>query len=131
MSDKATVSFPLQNVHIHSARGKDVITVQVPEHEIEVLKVIHGEVNVQPQGDAGDEVELQASAHAEYLRMANKYRQPGNVDPVRYAFPNGARDIVAIGFDAKGAAEAAPQSSVRNHKKPKPAAPAKGEKGEK
>lgn len=111
-------SFPLQNVNIHSARGKDVITVVVPEHEIDVLRVIHGDVNVQVQGPADDEVELATSAHAEYLRLSNKYRQPGQADPVRYAFPNGARDIAALGFDAKGVHEAAPQSSVKNHKKP-------------
>lgn len=117
MSDTAV--FQLHNVSIHSARGKDVITVQVPEHEIDVLRVIHGDVNVQVEGAADDEIELPASAQAEYLRLSNKYRQPGTADPVRYAFPQGARDIAALGFDAKGAHEAAPQSGVRKHPKPK------------
>lgn len=116
MSD--TKSFPLVNVHIHSARGKDVLTVSVPEHEVNVLRLIHGPANVQVQDGSGDEVELSASAHAEYDRMQRKYRQPGQADPVRYAFPNGAMDLARIGFDGAGAAQVAPQAGIRIHKKP-------------
>lgn len=117
MSDTHSVS--LFNVQLSSARGQDVISVQVPEHEIKVLRVIHGG-NVHVNGDAGDSIDLPMSSADEYGRLQRKYRQPGSADPVRHAFPQGPQDLGRFGFDARGQAAVIPQSSVKNHRKPAP-----------
>lgn len=112
-----TISVTAYSVEIHSARGKDVLTVEVPRHEIDVLRAIHGG-NVIVGDEAEDEVELPATAAAEYARLQRKYRQPGTADPVRYAFPQGPHDLGRFGFDGKGEAAEIQQSSQRKHKKP-------------
>lgn len=116
MSD--TKNYPLVNVHIHSARGKDVLTVAVPAHEVAVLRLIHGDANVMAMGSADDDIELSSSGHAEYARLQRKYRQPGQADPVRFAFPNGSVDLARAGFDGDAANTPSPQADVRIHKKP-------------
>ncbi|MGH8965804.1 MAG: hypothetical protein ACRDXB_10820 [Actinomycetes bacterium] len=127
MSD--TKSFELFNADIHSARGKDVITVQAPKSEIEVLRLIHGG-NLIEGDSADDEIELSASAADEYSRLSRKYRQPGQVDMVRMAFPQGPHDLGRFGFETGGKASVIPQSSVKDHRKAAKAA-AKSAKGAK
>jgi hypothetical protein len=120
MSD--TVTCKLVSVSIE--RGRDTLTAQVPKHEVDVLRAVHGPSNV-VEGDITDAtLELSDSADAEYQRLQNKYRRVNASDPVRVAYPVGPGSLEDFGFDlGRGAREAAPQSGVRTHaKEPEPAA---------
>lgn len=116
MSD--TKAFPLINATIE--RGHDKIGVQVPEHEIDVLKAVHGPTNVIEGDPADDEIELSTSADDEYQRLQRKYKRINGPDPVGIAYKTGPAGLKEHGFDlSRGTREAAPQAGVRNHKKPK------------
>lgn len=113
-----SVTLGLHRVAI--TRGRDEITTSVPKHEIEVLKVVHGEGNVREieldEDERGD-IELDQSAEAEFARMQRKYRRINTPDAVRVAFPHGASDVAKFGFKTGGgAAQKPPQASVRNRK---------------
>lgn len=123
MSKRLTLT--LQTVHIQ--RGKDVIVVTVPEHEVEVLRVVHGSANVRVADAEADTMEVEGNADAEILRLQSRYKRINAPDPVRLAFPGGPRDLAGHGF-GRGEVAEQPMSSLKNHKKPadkKPAAPAK------
>ncbi|TPG08318.1 hypothetical protein EAH88_11850 [Rhodanobacter glycinis] len=111
-----TVTCKLVNVSIE--RGRDTITVEVPKHEIDVLRAVHGPSNVVEGDLSGETLELSDSADAEYQRMQNKYRRANAADPVRVAYPVGPRSLEEFGFAlGRGAREDAPQSGVRTHAK--------------
>jgi hypothetical protein len=126
----ALKSFPLLSVHI--LRGKDVITVEVPKHEVRVLQAVHGPEKVSVVGETDNTVELSADLGAEIDRLRRTYRQVGKPDAVDVAYPN------AFGLDgfevATGPAVKGPQSAVKDHKKlakeqaAKDAKPADGKK---
>jgi hypothetical protein len=123
MSD--TVTCKLVNVSIE--RGRDTITIEVPKHEVDVLRAVHGPSNVREGDLSGETLELSGSADAELQRMQNKYRRVNAPDPVRMAYPAGPRSLEEFGFElGRGIREEAPQSAVRKHAKPaakeKPAA---------
>lgn len=125
MSEKKS----FKTVGVEIQRGKYVITCEVPEHEVRVLKAIHG-VDEQVQivdKDAG-EIELDANAHAEYARLQRTYQRTGAPDPVRVAYPMGAEDMRSFGFDADVAQAKAPQSFVKNHAKARKAEKAASKK---
>lgn len=123
MSDNVTCKL----VDVAIERGRDTLTVEVPKHEIDVLRAVHGPSNV-VEGDVTDEtLELSDSADAEYQRLQNKYRRINGADPVRVAYPVGPRSLEEFGFElGRGVREEAPQSAARKHAKPatekKPAA---------
>lgn len=99
-------------------RGKDIIVAQVPEHEVEVLKVVHGAANVRLDESAEVEViEVDGNADMEFLRLQSRYKRINAPDPVRIAFPGGARDLQGQGF-GRGDVREMPMSSQKNHKKP-------------
>ena len=120
MSDTITCKL----VHVSIERGRDTITTEVPKHEIDVLRAVHGPSNVREGDLSGEELGLSASADAEFQRLQNKYRRVNAPDPVRMAHPVGAKALEEFGFDlGRGQREAAPQSGSRKHaKKPEPAA---------
>lgn len=112
MNDKITVR--VQAVEVE--RGRDVIVTQVPEHEVEVLRTVHGPENVRVIDEHADDMDLDGSAEQEIMRLQNVYKRVNAPDPVRFAFPNGPRDLVEHGF-GRGSAKAAPMSHVVDHKK--------------
>lgn len=122
MNDRSEVVLPL--VHALVARGTaTAINVRVPEHELVVLRAVHGREAVQVQGPSEfdgevDTITLPASAEAEWDRLSRKYRRINAPDAVLAAFPMGASSLP--GFDssiAKG--EGAPQAQFKRHKRPK------------
>lgn len=122
-----TIEFSLQNVEI--IRGKDVITVDVPAHEVEVLKAIHGLERVSVVGQSEDTVSLSANADNEIDRLRRKYRRVNAPDAVDIAFRNGAKDFLAIGFKpGSGIAHNEPQASVKKHRPAPPVEEAADEK---
>ena len=109
-------------VDVSIERGRDTITVDVPKHEIDVLRAVHGPSNVREGDLSGEVLELSDSADAEFHRLQNKYRRVNAPDAVRVAYPLGAKALEEFGFSlGRGIREDAPQSAVRKHA-PKPAA---------
>ncbi len=123
MSD--TLTFPLHLVLID--QGATVLATTVPEHEIALLKVVHGAENVKGQGPYDDdEIELSISAEAEWARLSRKYRRVNSPDMVPVAFRTGPSQLEAFGFSMEHAADAiAPEASHFKEKKVKPADKAK------
>ena len=122
-----TLVLPLHSVHI--TRGKDVITVEVPKHEIAVLQVIHntqaGIQHVQDMGPIeGETITLDKSTASEIRRLQGRYLRTGAPDPVPMAF-RAQSELERYGFSEGGVPLAkSPQSGVKKH------TPAKAEKGE-
>lgn len=115
--DNETVTCLLVEVHIE--RGRDVLTTLVPKHEVDVLRAVHGPMNVR-EGDVTDEeLELPASADAEFARLQGKYRRINAPDPVAMAHRGGPAALKEFGFDlSRGNHEPAPQAGIRKHPKP-------------
>lgn len=109
--------FPLHDVHV--LRGKDVVTVEVPKHEVRVLKAVHGPERVTDNGEIKDEtIELDPDLATEVDRLRRKYRQANTPDAVDVAYPNGV-GLEGFGL-VEGSTEAAkaPRSAVKKHAKP-------------
>lgn len=123
MSD--TITFPLHLVLIDI--GSTVLATTVPEHEIALLKVVHGAENVKGQGPYDeDEIELSISAEAEWARLSRKYRRVNTPDMVPVAFRVGPSQLEAFGFSMDHAAdEIAPEASHFKERKAKLADKAK------
>lgn len=121
MSDNEKLSLPLYAVHID--RGNDVITANKPEHEVRVLKVVHGDKAVRVQGEADEDGDFAANADTELARLQRTYRRINAPDPVAIAFPGGSRELVSFGFElGRAASDEAPQAGIRHHAKAKKAA---------
>lgn len=117
-------AFALHDVQID--RGSTVLTTEVPEHEIEVLRVVHGRDAVIDLGASDDTIELNTGADAEWSRLQRRYHRVNAPDPVARAHPAGPRDLERFGFELGRAGEAAPaQSSVKKHPRAVPAKAAK------
>jgi hypothetical protein len=122
-----TITLPLHNVEID--RGTAVITVEVPEHEIRVLRAVHGVAEVQDKGESDDERDFDANADAEWDRLVRTYKRPNLPDAVQIAYPTGSGALKAAGFNTEGSrTKEAPQAGVRNHKKAAKAKTAKADK---
>ena len=92
-------SLTLKLLNLDIDRGRDVLTVAVPEHEMRVLRVVHGDDKVRRSAvQEGDEQDFDASADAEYDRLTRKYHRVNSADLVRIAYPNGALQLVDFGF---------------------------------
>lgn len=124
MNNRSDVVLPLTRALV--LRGTSTaINVTVPEHELPVLRVVHGGQSVQVLGPAEydgevDTITLPASAEAEWDRLSRKYRRINAPDPVPMAFPMGVTSLP--GFDssiAKG--KGAPQAQFKRHKQAKKA----------
>jgi len=108
-----TQELQLHEVEIHSARGKDVILTKVPEHEINVLRAVHGPSNIVDRGQTEEVDDFPLSAADELGRLQRKYRRLNDQDPVRMVFPGMAYDLQKLGFGA-GEESVIPQASVVN-----------------
>lgn len=119
----ATLELKLVCVQIQ--RNKDVVNVTAPEHEVRVLKAMHGPDNVRQVAELDPEVEsydVDDNADAELGRLDRKYRHNGQrANPVDVAFPGRDRDplLASYGFRSGIAMEEAPQSMTRVRKPPK------------
>jgi hypothetical protein len=112
--DSNTVELPLKLVAI--TRDNSKITVEVAEHEIPILQLIHTEENIQEiDGDDPGTILVSANAEQELLRLRNKYDQK-NEQVVQAIYPRGARDLEAEGFAVNGKkAERPVRAQVKNH----------------
>ena len=112
-----TLTLPLHLVLID--QGATVLAPTVPEHEIAVLKTIHGRENVTSKGKTEDDIELSASAEAEWSRLSRKYRRTNAPDMVSATFRVGPSQFESFGFSMDNEPDAiAPQASQRKHAKP-------------
>lgn len=111
-NETPTTTVRLQIVEVE--HGKNVIPTTVPEHEVEVLKVIHGDDKVRVIDPDFDVVEVDANGDAEIARLTNAYRRVNAPDPVRRAFPGGANDLREHGF-GRGNTKQVPQSVAVDH----------------
>ena len=89
-----TVELPLIPVHIQRAR--DELHVEVPEHEIAVLRAVHGNVRKVPAKEYVLET-FDANANAELGRLARKYATAGGANPVGLVY-RAAHELVSFGF---------------------------------
>ena len=125
-----TITLPLLLVEIERANG-EVITTKVPEHELTVLKVVHGESSVRVADEGTDEeIELDAGADAEFRRLQRKDRRINAPDLVARAFPMGPGQLKDAGFksggDTKGPAQSASRTRpAKKARKPEKKAEAK------
>lgn len=119
----SNITLPLLLVEIERANG-EIITTEAPEHELDVLKVVHGESSVRVvDKDTGEEIELDAGADSEFRRLQRKYRRINAPDLVARAFPMGPGQLKDAGFKSGGDTKGPAQSASRT--RPKKKAPAK------
>lgn len=118
-----TKEFPAVCVAVK--RGKEVLNLTVPEHEVLVLGAIYpadGHVTVVAQPE-GLTVDLDESAASEWARLAGLYNRTGQPDWVRAAFPTGIERLEKYGFSTgiarSTASTASAEPKVRSTKKPK------------
>jgi hypothetical protein len=112
-----------KQVNVEITRGKDVVTVDVPKHEVEVLRAVHTPPNVRIVGEDAANIDLDPSCDAEIARLQRKYVRINSPDPVLMAFRDGPRALEREGFILGRAASAAPaQSLVKDHAKLRAAA---------
>lgn len=132
-----TITLPLATVRV--VRGRETLAVQVPEHEVDVLRAIHGAENVSVVDVPADErldVDLNISADAELMRMQAKYKRVNTPDMVLAVFRDGARSLERHGFKlGRGVAEAPAAAAVKDRrveaKKAEAAQKAEGKKAAK
>lgn len=118
MNDE-TVTCRLVEVHID--RGRDVLTTLVPKHEVDVLRAVHGPMNVREHAVTDEEQELSVNADVEFARLQGKYRRINAPDPVSMAHRAGPAGLKEFGFSLdRGQREAAPQAGIRKHPKVDP-----------
>lgn len=105
----------LKLIDLEIERGRDVITVAVPAHEVRVLQAIHGAVKVrEAREQKGYEGEFDENVHAEYDRLTRKYLRINAPDPVRLAYPMGPDQLTDFGFDPMTAAKPAPTGLIKD-----------------
>ena len=103
-----TIELPL--IPIIVQRARDALAVEVPEHEIAVLQVVHGGQVSRVQTDSYAVQEYDANANAEFARLERSYAVPNAPNAVRAAF-RGPHELQAFGF-VMGDAVAAPGQSA-------------------
>lgn len=109
----------LKLIDVEIDRGRDVVTVAVPAHEVRVLQAIHGLEKVRPAAvQEGDTAVFDDSAHAEYDRMTRKYHRINAPDPVRAAYPMGPEQMTDHGFTSGGPSKPAPSGLIKKHRQP-------------
>jgi hypothetical protein len=117
VSNSNSVTLDLVGVLIE--RGKTVVSKGVPEHEVRVLKIVHGPGKVSKVDLAADmepDAVFHSNAYMEWGRLENVYRSK-DFNPVAQAFPGGPEDLVAFGFELGREGEMAeqPRSVSVNH----------------
>lgn len=110
-----TIEVPLHDVLID--RGTTVIPVQIPAHEIDVLRAVHGVAEVQDKGPNGDDIALDVSADAEWARLTRKYKRLNTTDPVGIAHRTGPSALKVFGFElGRSSSQESPQAGLRDHR---------------
>lgn len=110
-------------IDVEIDRGRDVLTVAVPKHEIRVLQVVHGSDKVRPAQVQNEDTELLTkSASAEYSRLTRKYARLNAPDPVRVAYPMGPEQFKDFGFDPGVAGAPEQHAVIKKHRPVKKAA---------
>jgi hypothetical protein len=98
-------------------RGRTILHVRVPEHEIAVLEAVHGADNVRVDDNADyDEGLFVNDADTEYARLQSKYRRVNSSDSVLLAFPAGGRSIEGFAIN-RGLRKSAAQSTEKDYRK--------------
>lgn len=121
------ITVPLLLVSID--RGEEVISTKVPEHEIPILKVVHGEDSISvAEEDTGEEIELDEGADSEFKRLQRKYRRINAPDLVTRAFPTGASALSHAGFKKGGDKNSGPAQSASRVRPPAKKTDAKADK---
>jgi hypothetical protein len=119
-------SFPVHQVMID--RDKSILAVEVPEHEIDVLRFVHGHEVVQDKGVVeGEEVELDPSAEAEWARLKRKYGRINAPDYVAMAFRTGPRGLSERGFSMEKRASTTDKGASVRRRSKKAAEPKKAD----
>lgn len=109
-------SIRFKQVRVEIQRGKDVLSVHVPEHEVRVLKAVHRPEHVRAVEDSPYRCELPDNADGEYARLSRKYFRPNAPDAVGIAYPLGGSMLESFGFTLQRADdEPAPQSEFIDH----------------
>lgn len=95
-----TITLPLFPVMVVRSNDMKVVT-QVPQHEIAVLRAVHGDDNIVPmeQEEFPEEIVLDISADKEIGRLSAKYKRINDADRVRQAYPMGAVQLREFGFE--------------------------------
>lgn len=122
-----TVELALKRVSV--TRDNSKLVVEVAEHEIPILELIHTPENVQVLESKDDlgVIEVSANAEQELLRLRNKYDQK-NDQVVQAIYPRGARDLAQEGFSVGEKAERPVRAQVKTRVPAKKAAAKKSAK---
>lgn len=122
MSD---ITLPLLLVSID--RGSEVIPTKVTEHEIPILKVVHGADSISvTEEDTGETIDLDENVDSEWRRLQRKYRRINAPDLVARAFPIGPDALKPAGFKSvRGGASAEPARAASRVRPPAKKADAK------
>lgn len=108
------IELPLIPVTIN--RTRDTLVVEVPRHEIAVLRALHGDVIEMPAESYVVE-EFDNNAHAEFGRLVRKYETRNATNPVLTVY-RGPRELVEFGFvDNVRDIKEAPQAAVTDARK--------------
>lgn len=102
MSESITIKIVAATID----RGREVIHVHVPEHEVHILRAVHGIKEVAVVDPHFEDEDVSASAEGEFLRLTRKYHRLNAPNPVLLAYPQGARDLVREGFSLDVGAKA-------------------------
>jgi hypothetical protein len=95
-----SLTLPLHRVLVDRERAKYV--KDLPEHEITVLRAVHGPQNVITQASNVGQAEFDPDPELEYDRLARTYRRTGGQDPMR-VFVEGPESLRRYGFGEKAA----------------------------
>lgn len=92
----------IKTVPVLVTRGIDKIPTNVPEYEVDIMKLAHGEDNVNddPDGEE-DEVLVTEDANTEYERLRKKYKGK-NHNALSAMFPNVDSFAKASGLPKSG-----------------------------
>lgn len=109
-----TIELPL--IPIIVQRARDALAVEVPEHEIAVLQVVHGGQVSRVQTDSYAVQEFDANANAEFARLERTYAVPNAPNAVRAVY-RGPHELQAFGFVMGDAAAEPAQSAGHDGRK--------------
>lgn len=98
MERSNTLKLPLVSAQVD--RGRTKLRLKVPEHEVAVLRMVHGNAEVKVLDKGSDKGEFPISANEEYDRLTRTYARVGAPDPVRAAFVMGPSSLEQFGFKA-------------------------------
>lgn len=122
-----TVTLDLFDVEVRRS-ATDTVVATVPEHEIPILRALHGPKRVTKIEGAVDQRDYPASAEGEFNRLLKSYYRVNSSNPVERVYRDGPEELEEFGFTAGGDTDAGPAQSVQTDNRRKNVAAKKAAK---